>query len=96
MSSRTKRYAIDLGQMSVHGAAAAQAAESSRATTIIYGDDTPVAAIVPVDELSKLAPPEPTEPGSDPLLSLCGACRQDGFVDSILGDFGATLLYRRR
>lgn len=96
MATRAKKYAIDLEQMSDPGAAAAQAAESSRARTVIYSDKTPVAAIVPFDELGKLEPTEPTESGSDPLLSLCGACRQDTFVDAVLADFGHTMLYRRR
>jgi hypothetical protein len=96
VASRTQKYAIDLEQMSAHGAAAAQAAESARARTVIYCDKTPIAAIVPFDELTKLEPTEPTESGSDPLLSLCGSCRQDTFVDSVLGDFGSTMLYRRR
>ncbi|MBW2528542.1 MAG: hypothetical protein JRI23_30495 [Deltaproteobacteria bacterium] len=96
MVSRTKKYAIELDQMSEHGAAAAQAAESSRARTVVYCDKTPVAAIVPFDDLARLEPAQPTETGTDPLLSLCGACRQDAFVDAVLGDFGSTMLYRRR
>lgn len=95
VGQREQKYAIDLEQMSPHGAAAAQAAETSRARTVVYSDKTPVAAIVPFSDLNKLEPAEPTEGGMDPLLSLCGSCRQDVFVDGILGDFGKTMLFHR-
>ena len=93
VSARSQKYAIDLEQMSPHGAAAAQAAETTRARTVIFSDKTPVAAIVPHDDLSRLEPADPAEGGADPLLSLCGSCQQDTFVDHVLTDFGTTMLF---
>jgi len=90
-----QKYGMAVQELSARGVAAAEAAEVSRARTIIYRDQTAIAAIVPNEDLEILDPADPGEVGPDPLLSLCGACRQDLFVDSLLGDFGKTMLFRR-
>ena len=85
-----------LEQLSARGIAAAEAAELSRARTVIYRDETPIAAIVPFEDLVVLDPADPAETGPDPLLSLCGSCRQDEFVDRVAGNLNKTLLFSRR
>jgi hypothetical protein len=89
-----QKYGMPVEQLSPRGSAAAEAAELTRARTVIYRDETPIAAIVPFEDLEALDPTDPAEAGPDPLLSLCGACRQDLFVDSVIGDFGRTMLFR--
>lgn len=90
------RYGLSVDQMSKDGANAVQAAERHRARTLIYRDRTPVAALVPIADVEQFEPPDPGASGSDPLLSLCGACRDDMFVDSLISDLGKTALFRRK
>jgi len=89
-----QKYGISVDQMSQHGRAAAQAAERLQSTTIIYRDKVPVAAIIPMEDLDKLDPPDPGAAGDDPLLSMCGTCNNDAFVDQ-LSDLSHTVLFRR-
>jgi len=88
-----QKYGIAVEQLSGPGAAAVQAAERMRARTLIYRDKIPVAAVIPVEELESLESPEPAQPGQDPLLSLCGTCNDDAFVDSLLSDLSQTMLF---
>jgi len=90
-----QKYGMAVGELSARALAAVEAAETTRARTVIYRDKTPVAAIMPIDDLEAVEPSDPAEAGPDPLLSLCGSCRQDVFADSMLGDFGKTMLFRR-
>jgi len=89
-----QKYGIALDQMSDQGANAARAAERTRARTFIYRDTTPIGAIVPIEDVERLDPPDPGQGGSDPLLSLCGSCRHDSFVDALRGDFSKTVLFQ--
>jgi hypothetical protein len=90
-----QRYGIDLEQLSPHAQAATQAAERLGARTIIYRDQVPLAAIVPIADLDKLDPPDPADAGADPLLALSGTCSNDTFVDAMSADLGRTNLFRR-
>jgi hypothetical protein len=90
-----KKYGIDVEQMSAHGQAAARAAERVSSRTVIHREGAPIAVIVPIDDLERLESPDPGEQEDDPLLSLCGTCNDDVFVDS-LADLSRTTLFRRR
>ena len=90
-----QKYGMAVDQLGARGVAAAEAAELTRARTVVYRDEVPIAAIVPFEDLELLDPTDPAEAGPDPLLSLCGSCRQDLFVDSLVGDLGRTMLFRR-
>lgn len=90
-----RKYGIVVEQLSPHGAAAVQAAERAGARTIVYRDQAPVAALVPMSDLRELEPTDPGESGGDPLLSLCGKCQEDMFVDSLYGEMNTTSLFRK-
>ena len=68
-------------------------ASSSR--TLVTRGGHAIAAIVPMTDLDKIDPPDPAVGGVDPLLALCGACRHDAFVDSLVVDFSKTGLWNR-
>ena len=89
------RYGMSIDQLPARAIAAAEQAELARARTVIYRAQTPIAAIVPLDDLDTLDPPDPGESGPDPLLSLCGSCRQDAFVDSIAADYRGVMVFRQ-
>jgi hypothetical protein len=86
---------MSIEQVATRGRAAVEAAEIGRSRTVVFRDASPIAAIVPVEDLQLLEPADPGESGPDPLLSLCGSCRHDVFVDTVLGDFHRTMLFRR-
>lgn len=95
MVRSSDKYAIELEQMSAPGAGAAEAAEGAGARTLICSDETPVAAIVPWSDVAGIEPADPGGAAVDPLLSLCGACCQDLFVDGLVTDFGKTMLFHK-
>jgi hypothetical protein len=72
---------------------AVQAAERIGARTIIYRDQTPVAALVPITDIQKLEPAELAE-SEDALMSLCGTFADDAFVDRLC-ELDRTVLFRR-
>ena len=82
--------------MSTHGLAGVKAVERMSAPTIIYRDKIPVAAIVPHRDLDRLEPRDPGADGDDPLLSFCGSCKHDVFVDMLNDDLGQTMLFIKR
>jgi hypothetical protein len=90
----SQKYGIDVENMSPHGVAAVRAAERMAARTIIYREQVPLAAIVPFVDVDKLDPRDPGADGTDPLLSLCGTCQNDTFVDN-MADLNRTALFRR-
>jgi hypothetical protein len=90
-----QRYGIDVAQLSPHAQAAVQAAERMGARTIIYRDQVPLAAVVPITDIDKLEPADPGDSGADPLLALCGTCSNDTFVDAMSADLSRTNLFRR-
>ena len=81
---------LDLPQRAVD---AVEAAERSHAITVVLRDGAPVAAIVPMDDLDRVDPPDPGATGNDPLLALAGTCHRDAFVDEILLAAGAPVPY---
>lgn len=90
-----QKYGIPLADLPAHCLDAVDAAERSRARTLVVRNGTSVAAIVPMTDLDKIDPPDPGAGGGDPLLALCGACRHDAFVDSLVADFSKTGLWQR-
>ncbi len=76
-------YGLALTDLTGAAHAAALAAERTGARTLIFRGREPIAAVVPMSELAELgaAATSPDEP--DPLLSLCGTCGADAFVDAL-------------
>ena len=89
------KYGIPLADLPSHCLDAVDAAERARARTLIVRNNTAVAAIVPMADLDKVDPPDPSSGGADPLLALCGACRHDDFVDGLIDNFHKTGLWVR-
>lgn len=89
------KYGIPLTDLPSHCLDAVDAAERARARTLIVRGGQAVAAIVPMTDLDRVDPPDPGAGGTDPLMALCGTCRHDGFVDSLLADFSSTGLWHR-
>lgn len=82
------RFGLPLQELAARGVQAVELAERSQASTVLLRDGQPVAAIVPLDLLDRIDPPDPGASGADPLLSLCGSCRRDAFVDQYLAAIG--------
>ncbi len=91
----TQKYGIPFPDLPAHCQDAADAAERARARTLVVRDGHPIAAIVPMTDLDRIEPPDPGAGGVDPLLALCGACRHDEFVESLVSDFSKTGLWQR-
>lgn len=89
------KYGIPLADLPAHCLDAVDAAERTRARTLVVRSGQAVAAIVSMPDLDKIDPPDPSAGGPDPLLALCGACRHDTFVDSLVRDFSSTGLWVR-
>jgi hypothetical protein len=89
-----QKYGLTIDQLGPHAQAAAQAAERLGARTIVYRDQVPIAAFVPMSDIAQLDPPDPGASGEDPLLSLCGTCSSDAFVDGMRGELGTTMMFR--
>lgn len=90
-----QKYGLEVEQLSAHGQAAVQAAERVGARTVVYREKAALAAIVPAKDLDRLEADEPAEGGPDPLLSLCGTCSHDVFVDQMNADMSRTSLFRK-
>lgn len=90
-----QKYGIPFPDLPGHCQDAVDAAERTRARTLVTRDNQVIAAIVPKTDLDLLDPPDPGAGGVDPLLALCGACRHDEFVDSLVVDFMKTGLWNR-
>ena len=90
-----QKYGIPFPDLPGHCQDAAETAERAHARTLITRDGRAIAAIVPMSDLDRIDPPDPALGGSDPLLALCGACRHDAFVDSLVVDFTKTGLWNR-
>lgn len=90
-----QKYGIPIADLPGHCLDAVDVAERTRARTLVTRDGHPIAAIVPMSDLDKIDPPDPAADGVDPLLSLCGTCRHDAFVDSLLVDLSKTGLWHR-
>jgi hypothetical protein len=91
----THKYGIPLTDLPTHCLDAVDAAERARARTLVIRNGHAVAAIVPMPDLDRIDPPDPSSTGPDPLLALCGACRHDTYVDSLVTDFSSTGLWVR-
>ena len=90
-----QKYGIPFADLPSHCLDAVDAAERARARTLVTRSGHAIAAIVPMTDLDKIDVPDPSLGGVDPLLALCGACRHDAFVDSIVVDFSRTGLWNR-
>lgn len=89
------KYGIPIADLPAHCLDAVDAAERARARTLVVRGGQAVAAIVSMPDLDKIDPPDPSTDGQDPLLALCGSCRHDAFVDSLVVDFSSTGLWVR-
>lgn len=85
------RYALPLPELPQRCFDAVEAAERGHARTVVARDGHAVAAIVPIEDLDKIDPPDPGLTGGDPLLSLCGTLKQDTFVDNVLYAYGVAM-----
>ncbi len=90
-----QKYGIPFADLPAHCQDAVDASERSHARTLVTRDGQAIAAIVPMTDLDRIDPPDPSAGGVDPLLALCGACRHDAFVDSLVHDFMKTGLWHR-
>jgi hypothetical protein len=90
-----QKYGIPVTDLPAHCLDAVDAAERTRARTVVVRAGVAIAAIVSVTDLDKVDPPDPGAGGADPLLGLCGACKHDAFVDSLVGDFSKSGLWQR-
>ncbi len=89
-----QKYGLTVDQLGPHGQGAAQAAERMGARTIIYRDQVPIAAVIPMSDMAQLDPPDPGQSGEDPLLSLCGTCQSDMFVEGLRGELTSTVMFK--
>ena len=92
----TQKYGIPFADLPTHCLDAVDAAERTRARTLIVRGAQAIAAIVPMSDFDQIDPPDPGASGQDPLLALCGACRHDDFVDSFGSDLNQTTLWTGR
>jgi hypothetical protein len=90
-----QKYGIPFPDLPAHCQDAADTAERAHARTVITREGRAIAAIVPMSDLDRIDPPDPALGGADPLLALCGSCRHDAFVDSLVVDFTKTGLWNR-
>jgi hypothetical protein len=99
LSGRNERvavkYAIPIDNLPDFCLDAVDAAERSRARTLVVRAGAPVAAIVSMPDFDKIEPADPGASGGDPLLGLCGACRDDDFVNAFIGEPTSSGLWRR-
>jgi hypothetical protein len=91
----TQKYGIPFLDLPSHCQDAVDAAETARSRTVVMRDGRAIAAIVPMADLDRIDPPDPAAGGADPLLALCGACRHDDFVGSLVADFTKSGLWQR-
>ncbi len=89
------RYGIPLQDLASHCLDAVDAAERALSRTLVVRDGHAVAAIVPMTDLDRIDPPDPAAGGTDPLLSICGTCQHDMFVDSLSNDLDKTSMWHR-
>jgi hypothetical protein len=92
----SQKYGIPLSDLPSHCLDAVDAAERTRARTLIVKGPLAVAAIVSMSDFDRIDPPDPGAAGQDPLLALCGSCRHDDFVDSFVSDMNQTSLWTGR
>lgn len=89
----SQKYGIPLADLPAHCLDAIDAAERTRARTLVVRGAQAVAAIVPMSDLDRIDPPDPGMAGQDPLMALCGSCRHDEFVDAFVSDMNQTSLW---
>ncbi|MFO0662165.1 MAG: hypothetical protein U0165_20375 [Polyangiaceae bacterium] len=78
-----KRYGLQITDLAARAMDAVEMAERAQGTTVVLRNGHPIAAIVPTEVLDRAEPPDPGASGNDPLLALCGACKQDSFVEEV-------------
>ncbi len=90
------KYGIPFPDLPAYCQDAVEAAERARSRTLVVRDGRAIAAIVPMVDLDRVDPPDPSSSGGvDPLLALSGACHHDDFVDGLVSDFSKTGLWQR-
>jgi len=89
------KYGIPVEDLPAHCLDAVDAAERSLSRTLIVRDGHAIAAIVPMADLDRIDPPDPSLNGADPLIALAGACQLDEFVDALSDDLSTTSFYQR-
>ena len=89
----SQKYGIPFGDLPAHCLDAVDAAERTRARTLVVRGPQAIAAIVPMSDFDRIDPPDPGAAGQDPLLALCGSCRHDDFVDTFVSDLNQTSLW---
>lgn len=89
----SQKYGIPFSDLPSHCLDAVDAAERTRARTLIVRGAQAIAAIVPMNDFDQIDPPDPGASGQDPLLALCGSCRHDSFVDAFMADLHQTTLW---
>jgi len=89
----SQKYGIPFNDLPSHCLDAVDAAERTRARTLIVRGPLAVAAIVSMSDFDRIDPPDPGAAGQDPLLALCGSCRHDEFVDTFVSDLNQTSLW---
>ena len=77
------KFGLPLEQVAARALDAVCAAERSRARTVVLRGDQAVAAIVPIEDLDRIDPPDPGATGRDRMLEMCGSCAHDEFVLSL-------------
>jgi hypothetical protein len=89
------KYGIPIADLPAHCLDAVDAAERSLSRTLIVREGHAIAAIVPMADLDRIDPPDPSVNGADPLVALAGTCQQDDFVNSLGEDLARTSLFHR-
>jgi hypothetical protein len=89
------KYGIPIADLPTYCLDAVDAAERSLSRTLIVREGHAVAAIVPMADLDRIDPPDPSAGGADPLVALAGTCQHDAFVDSLGNEHDKTSLWRR-
>ncbi len=77
------KYGIPVADLPSHCLDAVDAAERSLSRTLIVRDGHAIAAIVPMSDLDRVDPPDPSVNGADPLVALAGTCQHDDFVAAL-------------
>jgi hypothetical protein len=87
------RYGLPLQELPVRAFDAVDASERAHAFTVLLRDGAPVAAIVPIEDLDRIDPPDPGASGGDPLMALAGSCKRDAFADNVVLALGGAVAY---
>ncbi len=82
------RFGVPLEEIEARIHDAIELVERSHAATVILRDGKPIAAVVSIEQLDQLDPPDPGRLGGDPLLSLCGTRQHEAFAQAYWAAYG--------